>query len=140
MKSIASLFCLVVLSSYAMAQEQLSVPPKLLCVAQGDCVKGLDNFCAAAQYFPTTIDETLDHIVTAYDPSGTLSKAELQTRLMIDFFDGDQYSFYLFDAQEMSQLARGLAKNVHGTYEDGFDWVNGYNTRARFNIECSVVN
>lgn len=135
---LALLSCLS-LSSLALAKESVKFPDHLTCQSIGDCVAGLPDFCKSADYFPQVIDELPSSADKTYDPSGILTEDELSTKVMIDFTDGDQYSFYFFDANDMTALAEGRVSQIQGTYEDGFDWVNGYNTRAKFKISCEAI-
>ncbi|HYX32860.1 MAG TPA: hypothetical protein VE954_07080 [Oligoflexus sp.] len=99
---------------------------------------GHPNFCDASTYFatPVVILQPEQFAADAYDPSDVLSADDLEKKVKLDFSQSDQYSFYFFNRDDMSALAAGELDKIQGTYEDGFDWVNGYNTRAKFNIEC----
>jgi hypothetical protein len=135
---IFSSVCLLSINAYAKGPG--TYPAKLTCTALGDCIAGYPNFCEADFYFPVTvvIEQPENLQVNPYDPSEVLSAEELQTKVKLDFSQGDQYSFYFFDRDDMSALVEGPLDKIQGTYEDGFDWVNGYNTRAKFNIECTI--
>ncbi|WP_141734070.1 hypothetical protein [Oligoflexus tunisiensis] len=137
-KSLQVLTILASLSTQAAAQEAVEFPSRLICDAVGDCIAGLENFCEADFYFPEPVvmEQPAQYSGSTYDPTGELSEEELLTMVKLDFSEGDQYSFYFFKASAMTQLARGEIDKIQGTYEDGFDWTNGYNTRARFRVEC----
>jgi hypothetical protein len=127
------------LSALSFAQEVVKFPAVLSCQSLGNCIAGHPNFCEASTYFPAVIEQPEAHAAEVYDPSGVLTEEEISSKIMLDFTNGDQYSFYFFNAADMKALTEGQLSSIQGTYEDGFDWVNGYNTRAKFNIECKGV-
>jgi hypothetical protein len=135
-KSIQVLSVLALMSPGVMAQAAVKFPSQLVCEAVGDCIAGYENFCEADFYFPAVLENPADNVGSLYDPANEMSDEELQKKVKLDFSQGDQYSFYFFDAQAMTELAQGTVDKIEGTYEDGFDWTNGYNTRARFRVEC----
>jgi hypothetical protein len=49
---------------------------------------------------------------------------------------GDQYSEFTFRNDDIQRFTSGDVKTLRGLYEDGFDWTNGYNTRAQIVVEC----
>lgn len=138
--SVSTLSLALLFSMQASAKTTQTFPSKLVCVAQGNCVAGYENFCDASIYFPepVIIEQPETFAADLYDPSEILTEEELQKSVKLDFSQGDQYSFYFFNQDDMSALASGQLETIQGTYEDGFDWVNGYNTRAKFNIECTA--
>lgn len=58
--------------------------------------------------------------------------------LRFDFGQSDQYNFVQFSLK-FEEFLKGDKQTVQGFFEDGFDWSNGYNTRARFEMTCSKL-
>jgi len=56
--------------------------------------------------------------------------------LILDFSQGDQYQFFIFKGIDLAKLANGEIPQVNATFEDGFDWTNGYNTRSQEDFIC----
>jgi hypothetical protein len=113
-------------------------------------VKGLDGFTEIENYFPTKLNfaegknlrsEVKETSKDSQDPNGYTREgryAETKDGLVrIDFGDGDQEEFYLFNTDQFNEVLLGKSSSVKGTFEDGFWWSNGYNTRSLFAIECT---
>ncbi len=128
-------FCSLIAPAQA---SEFKLPAQVSCQSLGDCTSGYPQFCESSTYFPMIVEDLAAHFGELYDPSGLLSESELAGKIKIDFTDGDQYSFYFFNVEDMKALAEGRVDSIQGTYEDGFDWVDGYNTRAKFTVECST--
>jgi hypothetical protein len=116
-------------------------------------LKGIEGFTEIENYFPTKLDFTegknlrlgiTETSKDSQDPQGfTRDGRFLETHdgvVRIDFGDGDQENFYLFNTEEFNKVIHENASSVKGTFEDGFWWSNGYNTRSLFIIECNRIS
>lgn len=53
---------------------------------------------------------------------------------------GDQYSSFTFLADDFEALLSGKQSLLSGVYEDGYDWADGYHTRAQYVVHCQVAD
>lgn len=103
-------------------------------------IAGYDNFLVINDYFPFTLRFESPQKVflnsNNYKNRPSSSIQSNQEGLRIDFGQSDQYEFFTFPKEVADDLLQGKLQEVRGFYEDGFDWSNGYNTRAKFSILC----
>ncbi len=50
---------------------------------------------------------------------------------------GDQYSEFSFATDALHALSAGKVESVIGHYEDGYDWADGYHSRAQIQVRCT---
>jgi hypothetical protein len=156
MKNLSVFFGLLLLlspiSSFATPGDSTSAYPKTLKCDAGQFVRGLKDFNDPSGYFPIFIHwnslELAQMSTDANPPSrdpdiigatpGNVRSGHGIVRF--EFIDGDQYSLFDLGSKDLQDLEKGKVSEIHGTFEDGYDWVNGYNTRAVFQMKCSFVH
>jgi hypothetical protein len=101
-------------------------------------LKGFDNFLVIDDYFPMNLKIDGQNLSLSSNNSsnqqGTVVMKE--DELTLDFSWSDQYSFFVFPKELAQDILSGKLEEIKGTWEDGFDWSNGYNTRAQFSVIC----
>ncbi|MBF0298256.1 MAG: hypothetical protein HQK51_06025 [Oligoflexia bacterium] len=124
--------------AFAAANTVVKFPARLICNATERAIAGSDGFSDPTKYFPQEINNPQKYSRTAYDPGLRWDRNTLAQKVMLDFSDGgDQYEYYFFNSEEMTALAEGKIETIQGIFEDGFVWIRGYNTRARFVVKCT---
>jgi hypothetical protein len=109
----------------------------------GAFLAGYPNFNRPEDYFPINLKFFENQVIMNIIGASWTRKGSLQENsgnLKIDFSFSDQGSFFEFQGDQIKQLLEGKTEHINGTYEDGFDWSNGYNTRARFETSCFKVS
>lgn len=136
MKSVFILSLLLTVSTFA--SENVKWPRRLKCTGVVCLPGSLENFCKPGArptiYFPKP--EMIKNPVgqEAYDHH---NDRKLNGLVSLDFSDGDQYAFYTFKAADVAALSGKRVNVIQGVFEDGYDWTNGYNTRARMTVSCT---
>ncbi|HTL11717.1 MAG TPA: hypothetical protein VL588_04480 [Bdellovibrionota bacterium] len=129
---------LATLTSFALAlglstAASAGLPETMTC----DGIKALEGvpaFMVISDYLPATIHPGMATV----EFEGPFVEVESGTTSLTYHpdGDGDQYSIYRFATADLDAFAAGKKPTVEGTFEDGFDWSNGYNVRAKFSIKC----
>ncbi|NDD92283.1 hypothetical protein EBZ37_09385 [bacterium] len=114
----------------AMPALASSLPEKLVCTGT-KFLAGEKNFSDPTDYFPRTITPGK----ATPNPMGPWVSAKNGT-VTLTYIDGDQYEVYSFSQSDLDEFTAQSTNRIQGTFEDGFEWSNGYNVRARFAIDC----
>lgn len=99
-------------------------------------LKGSRNFNQVDMYFPMTIKKM--GAFTAEIDGENAKVDSKNNKIIVSAADGDQVATYVFNKVDYRELMQGKKKSIGGTFEDGFYWTDGYNTRAKFSVRCSV--
>ena len=70
------------------------------------------------------------------DLTGEIRHEDYDDKLTIDFSNGDQYSVFVFRKDDLESFHRGEITTLSGMYADGYDWADGFHTRAAILVHC----
>lgn len=112
--------------------DGLARPRAIECIGVR-CLQSLPGFCEVPG-FKARLTRA-DSLTPRWGSASGTARAD-RSNVVYDFSDGDQYAFFTVPAQSLDLLARGRVQTVVAQFEDGFDWTNGYNVRARIQLEC----
>lgn len=78
----------------------------------------------------------LNHEPTWQGAIGEIRHELSDDKVTIDFSNGDQYSSFMFRKDDLRAINQGTIKRLSGIYEDGYDWADGFHTRAAILVHC----
>lgn len=141
MKSIVLVFALVMgFVLNAQARSPMAAGPVDLKCEGVRFLKGMKDFSEVSFYFPNEIRGlsglSAELRQDTMQVKGAVTSDKKNVKVV--FQDGDQYLTYKFSLKAYRDLLAGRVSKVSAIYEDGFDWSNGYNLRARFSAICSI--
>ena len=137
MKNLILGLALVVASSAQAASSKVALPNALQCKAVME-VYGDPKRQDLAEYQNIQL-----HHLNSEELKWGLEAGVLKTyddKIVLDFgvgaHGGDQYSSFTFLADDVSAYLAGKQETLSGVYEDGYDWADGYHTRALLVVHC----
>ena len=137
MKNIILLGFFVGISAFGNSQQP-PLPNGLLCRATA-CIFGEPVFCRPADFSRIAIKGIQSQHPKWDDTDGEVEIAKDNDKVTLNFGldDADQYSFFTFRKDDIWAFQHGRLRALPGTYEDGYDWADGYHTRALLAVTCN---
>jgi hypothetical protein len=128
-----SLFSLTLV---ARPQSMPQMPSMLNCRAT-TCIYGHAGFCEPGEFQKIVLNKLQTENPEWDNQAGTRYAEAGDDKVTLDFSDGDQYSRFVFRKDDIEEFVEGRKQTVPGTYEDGYDWADGYHTRAFLALSCT---
>ncbi len=122
------------LSTSTQANSFKSIPDTLACYGERNIFGSSTSVVPSAYKNIQLIN--LNKEPTWDEASGRIVIEPHDDKIKIDFTDGDQYSAFIFRAEDLQALSKDKLKSIIGMYEDGYDWSDGYHTRIAIVVQC----
>lgn len=118
----------------------IDMPQALQCQAT-TCVYGDSQFCNADLLGRLSLSNLQQAAAVRLHQAGESRDGMLlvdpkSDKVKIDFASGDQYAIFTFRKDDILALNDGSTARLRGSFEDAYDWADGYHTRALFALEC----
>ncbi len=64
----------------------------------------------------------------------------IKDMIHVDWGQSDQHNSLIFSENEYKTFLMANYTSIETIFEDGFDWIDGYHTRAKFKTTCNIVD
>ena len=100
------------------------------------CIYGDSTFCNPTRSRTLSLKKLKSEAPLFNNQQGSLDLSSSDGRVRLDFSDGDQSEIFEFRTEDLAAFKKGSV--LRGTFEDGYQWDDGYHVRAYFAIECKA--
>jgi hypothetical protein len=140
-------YLIAAIAIIAMPSAQATLAyPSLKCEAIA-CLGDKGSTCRLESWKPFQLEvqangrEVLWKESTTSEPARGVILESTDSLIIYDFgvgaHGGDQYSEFSFATDHVHALSAGKIASITGEYEDGYDWADGYHTRAQIQVRCT---